>query len=416
MYNNSADNTAPVKNTRGGEGNLQINVFRNSRGMPAEGANVYVIDQDSGKTIGEAKTDATGRVPPLTLTAPPLEYSLDPEAPRPFNQYDVTVSFPEYNEAIIKNVQIFPGCTSLQKVALVPAFSEVTIPYPVLWGDFEPKIPESAIKKLPFPDNLVVLPEPVIPELVVVHAGVPTNAAAANYTVGFRDYVKNVASSEIYATWPTETLRANILAIISFTLNRVYTEWYRGKGYDFTITNSTAFDQAFTYGRNVYKEISDVVDEVFTTYISKENINQPLFTQYCDGKAVQCDGWLSQWGSKYLGEDGYSSLQILKNYYGYEIVLKQAKKVEGIPISFPGVLSIGSEGDSVRTIQHQLNVISGNYPLIPKLIEDGVYGAKTEEAVKTFQGIFNLPVTGGVNFPTWYSISDIYVAVAKLAK
>lgn len=409
-------NTAPVQNTEGGFGILRVGAFLNNIGRPAEDARVQVIDPDTGAILEELKTNAQGQIPPLALPTPPLEYSLDSTQPRPFNQYNVTVSYPEYQTATVQNVQVFPTSTAVQNVALVPAYEEIIIPYPTLWGDFPPKIPESEVKKLPFPSNLVVLPEPVIPGLIVVHAGKPDDTTAPNYTVGFKDYIKNVASSEIYSTWPREALKANILAILSFTLNRVYTEWYRGKGYDFTITNSTAYDQAFTYGRNIFQEISDVVDEVFTTYISKEDIMQPLFTQYCDGKRIQRDGWLSQWGSKDLGERGFSALQILKNYYGYDILLKEAKKVEGIPLSFTGVQSVGSTGESVQTIQRQLNAISKNYPLIPKVAEDGVYGENTAEAVRVFQQIFNLPVTGSVNFPTWYAISDIFVAVSKLAQ
>ncbi|MEA4966268.1 MAG: peptidoglycan-binding protein [Oscillospiraceae bacterium] len=408
-------NTAPVANIPGGFGNLRVSAFLSNVGIPAANAVVRIVDPNSEAVLEEAATDAQGQIPPLTLPAPPLDFSMFSDQPRPFNQYNLTVTFPEYQTASVTNVQIYPSCTAVQNVSLTPAYEEVLIPYPTLWGDFPPKIPEAEVKKLPFPSNLVVLPEPVVPGLIVVHAGLPTDATAPNYTVGFRDYIKNVASSEIYATWPKETLSANILAILSFTMSRVFTEWYRGKGYDFTITNSTAYDQAFTYGRNVFQEISDVVDELFTTYISREDILQPLFTQYCDGKRVQRDNWLSQWGSKTLGDQGYSAIQILKNYYGYDIILKEAKKVEGIPLSFPGVLKPGSTGDAVRTIQNQLNAISNNYPLIPKQVEDGVYGDKTVEAVKVFQGIFGLPVTGEVNFPTWYSISDVYVAVSKLA-
>jgi len=411
----AVNNTAPVNNTQGGYGTLRVNAFLTSIGSPAEGAAVQVIEPDTGKVLEELLTNAEGQIPPVTLPTPPPEFSQQSNLPRPFNQYNLTVSLSGYQEAAVQNVQLYPDCTAVQRVELVPAYEEIVIPYPTLWGVFPPKIPESEVKKLPFPDNLVVLPEPTVPGLVVVHAGVPSDASAPNYTVGFRDYIKNVASSEIYATWPRESLKANILAILSFTLNRVYTEWYRGKGFDFTVTNSTAYDQAFTYGRNIFQEISDVVDELFTTYISRSDISQPLFTQYCDGKRVQCDGWLSQWGSKELSDQGLSAFQILKNYYGYDIVLKEAKKVEGIPLSFQGVLETGSTGESVRTIQHQLNAIAKNYPLIPKLIEDGVYGERTVEAVKTFQKIFGLPVTGSVNFPTWYAISDIFVAVSKLS-
>lgn len=409
------DNTATVENSKGGFGVLEINTFLGNRSVPADGAQIRIIDPATNSILEEVRTNSQGQIPPVVLPAPPLEYSLSADQPRPFNQYDVAVSFPEYQSAVIKNVQVFPSCTALQNIALTPVFREVLIPFPVLWGDYPPKIPEAEIKDIPFAGNYVVLPEPIVPGVIVVHNGRPENADAENYTVGFKDYIKNVASSEIYATWPRETLKANILAIISFTLNRVYTEWYRGKGYNFTITNSTAFDQAFTYGRNVFQEISDVVDEVFTSYISKTDIIQPLFTQYSDGRRVKRDGWLSQWGSKDLGDQGYSALQILKNYYGYEIVLKEAKKVEGVPLSFKSVLKTGSTGDAVRTIQQQLNVISNNYPLIPKLKEDGLYSDKTAAAVKVFQQIFKLPVTGEVNFPTWYRISDVFVGVGKLA-
>ena len=233
----------------------------------------------------------------------------------------------------------------------------------------------------------------------------------------FKDYIKNVASCEIYPTWPVEALEANILAIISFTLNRVYTEWYRGKGYDFTITNSTAYDQAFVYGRNVFSEISEIVDYLFSTYITKPNIRQPLFTQYCNGSSVTCPGWLSQWGSKALGEQGYDAVEILRQYYGSEIYLTSAQTVGGVPSSYPGeVLQRGSSGNAVRTVQEQLNAISDNYPAIQKNAVDGIYGEATENAVRKFQEIFDLPQSGTVDFATWYQISNIYVAVEKLAQ
>lgn len=409
-------NTEPNPNFSGGFGTLQISTFLNSIGRPADGALVSVSDSYTNDIIEEVSTNSNGDIPPLVLETPPIENSMNYDMPRPFNEYNVKVSFPDYTEATINNVQVYPSTTAIQEVILKPAFENIEIPYPVLWGDFPPKIPESEVKKLPFPSGLVVLPQPTVPELIVVHSGVPEDSTAPNYTVGFKDYIKNVASSEIYSTWPRETLMANIHAILSFTLNRVYTEWYRGKGYDFTVTNSTAYDQAFTYGRNIYKEISEVVDEIFTNYITRPDIQQPLFTQYVDGKRVIREGWLSQWGSKDLGDQGYSSLQILKYYYGYDILIKEAVKVEGIPLSFPGyTLKVGATGQSVRTIQEQLNAISNNYPLIPKLIEDGVYGESTSNSVKVFQEVFKLPVTGEVNFPTWYKISDIYVAVKKLS-
>ena len=351
----------------------------------------------------------------IALITPPIEYSLQYGLPRPFNQYDVQVIYQDYQSVYISNVQLFPEQTAIQNVLLLPSYNAIDIPYPTLWGTYPPKIPESEVKKLPLPTGQIVLPEPVVPSLITVHEGRPEDSSASNYTVGFKDYIKNVASCEIYSTWPREAIKANVFAILSFTLSRVYTEWYRGKGYGFTITNSTAFDQAFSFGRNIFDEISEVVDEIFTTYISRPDLVQPLFTQYCDGKRVKRAGWLSQWGSKELADQGLNALQILKTYYGSDIVLKQAKKVEGIPLSFTNVLKIGSTGDAVKTIQQQLNTISNNYPLIKKVVVDGVYGASTAEAVRTFQQIFDLPETGEVNFPTWYSISNIFVAISKLA-
>ncbi len=404
------------ENYLGGTGMLRINTFLTNIGLPAAGATVTVFDPYDNSIIEEAQTNAWGELSPIPLSAPPLEYSLEADMPRPFNQYNVRVSLPDYEEAIINNVQIFPETTAVQEVKLTPSFADINIPYPVLFGDYPPKIPEAEIKKLPFPSNQVVLPEAVIPSIVVVHAGRPEDTSAPNYTVDFKDYIKNVASSEIYATWPRETLKANVHVILSFTLNRVYTEWYRGKGFDFTITNSTAFDQAFTFGRNIFQEISEVVDEIFTTYIARPDIRQPLFTQYCDGVRVIREGWLSQWGSKNLGDQGLNALQILRNYYGSSIFIQEAEKVDGIPMSFPGTtLGIGATGAAVSTIQEQINAISNNYPLIPKLIEDGEYGADTAESVRVFQQIFNLPQTGEVNYPTWYKISDVFVAVQRLS-
>lgn len=406
-----------TQNTTGGIGTLEVSTFLRNIGMPAQDALVTISDPYTNEVIEELKTNSNGEMPAIELSAPPIEYSMQYDLPRPFNQYNVSVNFEGYEEANITNVQIFDSTTAIQEVILIPTYENIFIQYPTLWGDFPPKIPESEIKMLPFPTGLVVLPQPVVPEVIVVHNGVPDDTTAANYTVGFRDYIKNVTCSEIYATWPVETLRSNILAVLSFTLNRVFTEWYRGKGYNFTITSSTAYDQAFNYGRNIFKEVSDVVDEIFTTYITRPDIRQPLLTQYVDGRKVPPrDGWLSQWGSKDLGDAGYSALNILKSYYGDNIILKQAEKVEGVPMSFPGtVLKVGSRGESVSMIQEQLNAVSKNYPLIPKVIVDGVYGESTAESVRVFQQVFNLPITGEVNFPTWYKLSDVYVAVSKLA-
>jgi hypothetical protein len=346
---------------------------------------------------------------------------MSPDQPQPYSQYDVQVSADGFEDVRIRGVQILPDRETFQDVILRPKTAaqspprEIIIPPSTLYGEYPEKIPEADVKDLPQSTGLVVLPEPVIPEYIVVHAGVPSNSSAQNYWVPFKDYIKNSASSEIYSTWPEETLKANILAIISLTLNRVYTEWYRSRGYDFTITNSTQYDQAFTYGRSIFAEISRVTDDIFNNYITKPNIKQPLFTQYCDGRKVQCPTWMTQWGSKALGDQGYSAINIIKTYYGWDCYMAQASQVEGVPSSFGGSsLQTGSSGDAVRVIQSQLNTISNNYPAFKKIAVDGIYGKGTRESVELFQKVFSLPVTGIVNKATWYKISAIYVAVAKL--
>ena len=244
-----------------------------------------------------------------------------------------------------------------------------------------------------------------------------SNPNTKNYYVRYRDYIKNVASSEIYATWPDSTIRANVLAIMSFTLNRVYTEWYRNKGYDFTITSSTAFDHKWIPERNVYDTISAVVDEIFANYLSRPNVRQPILTQYCDGTRVSCPDWMTQWGSKELGDQGYTPIEILRYFYGSDMYINTAEEISGIPSSWPGyTLENGSSGAKVRQLQEQLNVIAGAYPALPKIQTDGVYGPATAEAVRKFQEIFGLPQTGTVDYRTWYKISQIYVGVSRIAE
>lgn len=291
----------------------------------------------------------------------------------------------------------------------------VIIPAHTLFGVFPPKIPEAEIKPLAETGE-IVLSRVVIPEYVIVHDGVPQDSTASNYWVRYKDYIKNVASCEIYSTWPESSLYANILAIMSFTLNRVYTEWYRGQGYDFTITSSTAYDQKWVYGRNIYENIDYIVDNIFANYLSRPGVRQPILTTYCDGNRVTCDG-LSQWGSKYLGDEGYSPIEIIRYYYGSDMYINTAEIVSGVPSSWPGYdLNIGASGEKVRQIQTQLNRIARNYPAIPTVTADGIYGPATAQAVRTFQGIFDLPRTGIVDYPTWFEISDIYVGVTRIAE
>ena len=414
----------PVENneTQTGRGRLQVSVFEVTMGAPAPNALVKVNMPD-GTLLNELITDSSGQTPSIVLPTPPLEYSLAADSPQPYSSFDITVTLDGFVPVIIKGVQVLPDEESFQNVYLYPTtFPDaepqiITINPPVLWGDYPPKIPEDAVKPMPAPSGLVILEQVVIPEFMIVHDGAPTNASATNYWVPYKDYIKNVASSEIYATWPEQTLIANILAINSFALNRVFTEWYRSRGFNFTITSSTAYDMAFSYGRNIYQEISVLVDEYFTTYITRPNIIQPLFTQFCDGQKVQCHGAMTQWGSKQMGEQGYFAMEILKSFYGSDIYLMQATQVEGIPYSFPGYnLQVGSRGAPVRTIQSQLNVIANNYPAIGKLAVDGVYGQQTRASVETFQQVFRLPITGIVDMATWYQLSYIYVSVTRMAE
>jgi len=405
-------------------GHLQIGTLAVDIATPAAGATVRVMQRgERNNIIEEMISDSSGRTPTINLPAPPIDYSMQPDSQRmPYSEYDVSVTLDGYERAYIEGVQILPYTTAFQDVSIRPItdyenqIDVIAIKEHTLWGAFPAKIPEAEAKPLPPGTGLVVLPEPVVPEFVIVHAGKPDDRSAPNHWVPFRDYIKNVASCEIYANWPEQTIRANVLAILSFTLNRIYTEWYRSKGYDFTITNSTAFDQAFSFGRNIFDEISTVVDDIFTTFITRPNIRQPLFAQYCDGKRVTCPSWMTQWGSKQLGDQGYAAIDILKRFYGYDVFLMQAKKVAGVPSSFSGIpLQTGSAGEDVRVIQEQLNAIANNYPAITKVRVDGIFGEETRKAVETFQGIFRLPADGIVGFNTWYKLSQIYVAVTRMA-
>ncbi len=255
---------------------------------------------------------------------------------------------------------------------------------------------------------------PFVPETITVHLGTP-DSDAENVTVSFSDYIKNVASSEIFPTWPESAIRANIYAQISYALNRVYTEWYRSRGYNFDITNSTAFDQSFVNGRDIFENISRIVDEIFNDYIRRQGNIEPLFAAFCDGREVVCDG-LSQWGTVELANQGLGPYDILTRYYGNDIEIVQDAPIQNISESYPGVpLRVGSSGQDVRTIQTQLNRISRDYPLIPKITSvDGVFGERTEEAVRQFQEIFNLVPDGIIGKATWYKIKAIFVAVSRL--
>ena len=322
-------------------GRLEIRVNTRIQARPVSGARVTVsYTGDPQNVIEELITDGDGRTETLDLATPPLEYSLEPNVNQPYSEYTVKVEAEGYELVEVTGSELLSGEQSVQQVDLKlaegAAFADVTIPDHTLFGEYPAKIPESEIKPTR-ESGEIVLSRVVIPEYIIVHDGAPTDSTARDYYVRYRDYIKNVACSEIYATWPDAAIRANILAIMSFTLNRVYTEWYRNKGYDFTITSSTAYDHKWIYGRNIFDSISLVVDEIFADYLSRPNVKQPILTQYCDGNRVSCPNWMSQWGSKNLADQGYSTIQILRNYYGDNMYINTAEEISGIPSSWPGL-------------------------------------------------------------------------------
>lgn len=404
-------------------GRLRMNVIGRSEGTPIPDARISLsYSGNPTETIEELKTDQSGNTEEVAVATPPLEYSMEPSERQPFSQFTINVTAEGYRPINISGIEVLPTELSIQNVELVTIDSpgnpvdNIVIPESTLFGNFPPKIPEDEVKPMAETGE-IVLNRVVIPEYVVVHDGPPGDNTAANYYVRYRDYIKNVGSSEIYATWSDATIRANILAIMSFTMNRVFTEWYRGQGKNFTITSSTAYDHAFSFGRTIYKTISDVVDSMFENYLSRPNIQQPILTQYCDGERVTCPNWMTQWGSKFLGDQGYSAIEILRYFYGSDMYINTAESIAGIPASWPGYnLTLGATGAKVRQVQEQLARISKSYPAIPTVTPDGIYGPKTQEAVKKFQQVFGLPQTGIIDYNTWYKISAIYVAVTRIAE
>ena len=279
-------------------GKLQVWVNTRLQGRPIAGAKVSIsYSGDPQNILEEVRTDSEGRSPVLDLPTPPVEYSLEPNVNQPYSEYTVKVEAEGFSSVEVTGSELLSGQSSVQPVEmdeLTPeAFEDITIPDHTLFGDYPEKIPEDEIKPMDETGE-IVLSRVVVPEYVVVHDGAPSDSTARDYYVRYRDYIKNVACSEIYATWTDAAIRANVLAIMSFTLNRVYTEWYRNKGYDFTITSSTAYDHKWIYGRNIFDDISLIVDEMFANYLSRPNVKQPILTQYCDGRRVQCPDWMTK--------------------------------------------------------------------------------------------------------------------------
>ena len=281
------------------KGKLKIQINSEITSFPIADASISISYTGvPEQTLEQVTTDSSGQTETLELAAPPLEYSLNPTIEsQPYSEYTLSVTAPGFEPINISGTEILPDVTAVQNIAMRPSTAtpqqEVfVIPAHTLYGTYPPKIAEDEIKPTDETGE-IVLSRVVVPEFIVVHDGSPRDSTAQNYYVKYKDYIKNVASSEIYATWPENTIRANVLAIMSFTLNRVYTEWYRNKGYDFTITSSTAFDHKWIPERNIYDTISVIVDELFANYLSRPNVRQPILTQYCDGRQVSCPNWMT---------------------------------------------------------------------------------------------------------------------------
>lgn len=406
-------------------GNLTINVTSTQGLIPIDNAKIEIsYTREPDTVVTTLTTDDSGQTDTVSLPAPSINYSTEPSEVKPYSEYNISITAPGYESVYISGTEILPDVTAVQPVSMTPIELEepdapveedIIIPDHTLYGEYPPKIPEDEIKPMN-ESGEIVLSRVVIPEYIVVHDGVPQDSSAPNYYVRYTDYIKNVVSSEIYATWPENTIYANTLVIMSFTLNRVYTEWYRNQGYNFTITSSTAYDQKWIHGRNIYENVSRIVDSIFSNYLSRPGVRQPIFTSYCDGNRTTCKG-LSQWGSKYLGDQGYTPIEIIHYYYGSDMYINSTSYISGVPSSWPGYdLTIGSSGQKVQQMQEQLNRIAQNYPALPKISTDGIFGSATAEAVRTFQSIFGLPANGIVDYPTWYKISEIFVGVSRISE
>lgn len=394
-------------------GYLVVNVYSDTIANPVPNAMVTV--SKNGVNLITEMTDEDGKTPPITLQTVDKSYSLEEQHEvRPYETYDVLVTALGLTPTKIEGVQIFDGVTSIQNIYLTSIDENQgedtsTITPNTLWQEYPQNITEEQEEEI----NPNVLSEVVIPANIIVHDGIPSNSSAPNYTVPFIDYIKNVASSEIYSTWPEETIKANVLAIISYTLNRIFTEWYRSRGYDFTITSTTSYDQKYTVNGTIFEPISRVVDEIFTNYIRQGYRVEPLLAHYKSSTTEP--GNMSQWGSKELGDRGYNYLEILRYYYGNNINIYEAEVTQSYPYSFTATLEEGDCSIDVYRLQNTLNYIRSSYPGIP-MIENpsGLFDSATTRAVRKFQEVFNLSPTGTVNFQTWYKISYIFIAVSKM--
>ena len=398
-------------------GILRIQAFAARQSAPVEGVTVNIVGD--GFTAARM-TDAEGNAADVTLTAPDCALSLEEDNTTrlPYAVCSLTASKAGYRTVRIQGIQVFAGQVTLAQPEMIPETEEgrdvenppiVIPPHPLFaGGGGSGRAPAD-------PCAPRVLDRVIIPKNITVHLGKPA-ASARNVTVSFRRYIANVASSEVYPTWPESALRANIHCQISLALNRIYTEWYPSRGYSFNITNSTSYDQYYVHGRTVFDVMVRLTDDIFNTYLRKTGTVNPYYSEYCDGKSVTCPG-LKQWGTVTLAKQGKTPLQILKYYYGSNIEIVRTNNIQAIPQSYPGSpLRQGDSGTAVFTLQRQLNRIAKDYPFIGKLTVDGVFGPRMVSTVKTFQRQFNLTADGVVGRQTWYKISYIYVSVKDLAE
>ena len=398
-------------------GILRIQAFAARQSAPVEGVTVNIVGD--GFTAARM-TDAEGNAADVTLTAPDCALSLEEDNTTrlPYAVCSLTASKAGYRTVRIQGIQVFAGQVTLAQPEMIPETEEdrdvenppiVIPPHPLFaGGGGSGRAPAD-------PCAPRVLDRVIIPKNITVHLGKPA-ASARNVTVSFRRYIANVASSEVYPTWPESALRANIHCQISLALNRIYTEWYPSRGYSFNITNSTSYDQYYVHGRTVFDVMVRLTDDIFNTYLRKTGTVNPYYSEYCDGKSVTCPG-LKQWGTVTLAKQGKTPLQILRYYYGSNIEIVRTNNIQAIPQSYPGSpLRQGDSGTAVFTLQRQLNRIAKDYPFFGKLTVDGVFGSRMVSTVKTFQRQFNLTADGVVGRQTWYKISYIYVSVKDLAE
>lgn len=386
--------------------------------VPLKGVQIRILN-DEGRSVYELTTDESGETQAIPLETLSRDFSQNQYyTGTPYLSYDVYARAAGFHSLHVSDIPIFEEETAVLPLTLLPMVetqrspmqAEISVGKPAV-AMRQARNQEGTTAESPY-----ILRQVVIPNPITVHLGAPASSAS-NVQVSFPDYVKNVASSEIYPTWPDAALRANIYAIITFALNRVFTEWYRSRGYNYDITNSTAYDQYFIYGRPIYESISRIVDEIFNEYVRRRGQDSPYFTSFCNGTTAICQG-LSQWGTVTLADQGQSPIQILRSYYPKDIEIAETNIITGVLSSYPGTpLQTGSRGLNVQTIQTYLNRIRQNYPAIPVITDEaGVFGSSTKAAVTKFQSVFNLAADGIVGKATWYKISSLYAGITRLAE